>query len=92
MITHDWLIFNGYYWRQFEGETENSYAGEYRKIWCDKNGHQCMVYIFKFNEEKDDFNKTTIEVHSITGQTKTTFIDKPVLTEHLNMLIKIICE
>lgn len=91
MITHDWLILNGYHWRQFEGETPNSYAGEYRKVWRDKNGKDCIVHIFKYNEDKDDFSRISIDVHSFNGQMKTTFY-KPVLMEQLNMLIKIVCD
>lgn len=91
MITHDWLILNGYSWRQFEGEELNSYAGEYRKVWRDKNGKDCIVYIFKYNEDKDDFNRMSIDINCYTGQIKTTFY-KPLLTEQLNMLIKIVCD
>ena len=90
MITHDWLILNGYHWRQFEDESPNSYAGEYRKVWSDINGNDCIVYIFKYNEDKDDFSRISVDIHCAIGQMKTVFY-KPLLTEQLNMLIKIVC-
>lgn len=90
MITHDWLILNGYSWRQFEGEEPNSYAGEYRKVWSDINGNDSIVYIFKYNEDKDDFSRISVDIHCVIGQMKTVFY-KPLLIEQLNMLIKIVC-
>lgn len=91
MITHDWLIHNGYHWRQFEDEAPNSYAGEYRKVWSDINGNDCIVHIFKYNEGKDDFNRMSIDINCYTCQMKTTFY-KPVSIEQLNAMIKIVCD
>lgn len=89
MITHDWLIFNGYFWRQFEGEGPDSWSGEYSKSILDEYGHEWRIIIFKFDEEKDNFSRTSVDIRGGTGEIHVNFYDKSLLSEQLNMLIKI---
>lgn len=89
MITHDWLIFNGYFWRQFEGVDPDSWSGEYSKSLLDEHGHEWCIIIFKFNDEKDNFSRTGVEIRGNTGEIRVNFYDKSLLSEQLNMLIKI---
>ena len=92
MITHDWLINNGYSWRRFEGESENSWAGEYIRRWLNSDDQECSIYIYKLSENKDDFNKTDLEVRSDNNHLSMRLRNKTLLFEQINILTNIICK
>lgn len=60
MVTHDFLIENGFTFRQFEGSTKDSYAGEYDKMF-NENG-LLLITLFKYSEKENDFTDILLYV------------------------------
>jgi hypothetical protein len=87
MVTHDYLINQGFKFRKFEGEQNVSTAGEYVR-----DDLQFLMRVYKFDEEPDCFKHWEITI--ITKFRKLVFTskcpNKDLTIENLNLLVRLI--
>lgn len=55
MITHDFLIKNGFRFIKYEDSPDNSSAGRYEKYHHDNDNNLILIVLDKFSEKEDDF-------------------------------------
>lgn len=62
MVTHDFLIENGFRFIKYEDSPDNSSAGKYEKYYRDNDNNLILIVLDKFSEKEDDFTDIIIKI------------------------------
>lgn len=88
MVTHDFLIENGFSFRKFEGSPENSYAGSYMKMSNDKDF--LLITLDKFSNKENDFTDIVFYVTYGNREIKVKGVLKPLTKDVFHSIINIV--
>lgn len=89
MVTHDFLIENGFRFIKYEDSPDNSSAGKYEKYYRD-NDNNLIIVLDKFSEKEDDFTDIIMFVLSKNQEVKIRRHLSPLSKDMFNEVIKLV--
>lgn len=81
MVTHDFLIENGFRFIKYEDSPDNSSAGKYEKYYNDNDNNLIIIVLDKISEKEDDFTNIIMFVSYKNQEVK--------IKRHLSSLSKV---
>lgn len=90
MITHKYLIEQGFHFRKYEYSDENTFGGTYHKHILIKDKFYIYIYLDKFTDEFDDFSDCLLHITCGSEELKYRFMERTLSIEVFNMLINLV--
>jgi hypothetical protein len=90
MVTHDFLIENGFRFIKYEDSPDNSSAGKYEKYYRDNNNNLILIVLDKFSEKEDEFTDIIMFVLYKNQEVKIRRHLSPLSKDMFNEIIKLV--
>ena len=90
MVTHDFLIENGFRFIKYEDNPDNSSAGQYEKYYHDNDNNLILTVLDKFSEKEDDFTDIVMFVLYKNQEVKIKRHLSPLSKNMFNEVIKLV--
>jgi hypothetical protein len=90
MITHDFLIENGFRFIKYEDSLDNSSNGRYEKFYNDNDNNLIIIVLDKFSDKEDDFTDIIMFVSYKNQEVKIRRHLSPLSKDMFNEVIKLV--